>query len=91
MTRHGGKRLKERAGFNKRAAARMASRALTDGLPREQARGALREFMDVLWSARHNSENMRVYGEFVYLFSGETLVTVLPLPQSIRVLIRRAS
>lgn len=80
VTKHGQLRLKERAGFNRVAALRMAARALTEGISHGETTGRLRNYLDGLYRSNYVANNMRIHGEFIYLFTGETLITVLNLP-----------
>lgn len=90
VTNHAEDRLRERAGFNRKAAARMAQRALSRGLKHRDAVGRLRSYLDGLFLAHGTANNMRVYGEFVYLFKADTLITVLSLPRELRASARAA-
>lgn len=83
VTKHALRRMKERCGLPKKACGRLATTALNLGIPHGSLRGRLRKHVDylVLSHAGRTSE-IRVYGEFVYLFAGTTLITVLPLPNA---------
>lgn len=69
VSRHAKQRMKERCGFNGKAQERMARKALTDGITHAQTKGRL---------------NKRIYGDNAYIFCGETLVTVIPVPANIK-------
>lgn len=92
LTKHGVRRTRERLGIPKRAVSRMAERALVHGAQRTDFSGALRRYLDAHF---HNhsrlGNNMRVYGEHLFIFAGETLITAWTLPNEYRGAARRAS
>ncbi len=77
-TRHGANRGKERVGLPKRIIAAVAERAYTCGLPRTEAAGRLRRYLDALY--HKGGAMLRVYTGRVWVYRGEVLITVLPLP-----------
>lgn len=82
LTKHGKERAGERVGLNAGAAERMARRTLERGRRPADVSGRLRRYLDSL-SIEHGTTPV-IYGEHVYCFSGETLVTVLHLPRAYR-------
>jgi hypothetical protein len=84
VTNHAEKRFKERLGLPKSACQKHAQIAYDEGFKHEDARGKAKRYLDKLFLEHRNANAMRVYGEFVYLFTGETLITVLNLPKSVR-------
>ncbi|MNJ94828.1 hypothetical protein D3C87_125310 [compost metagenome] len=81
LTQHGFERFRERHGLSRDAAERLCKKALELGLKRENAPGRLKDYLDYLWNKNRTANNIRVYGEFIYIFSGETLITTWVLPQ----------
>ncbi|MCC2253577.1 hypothetical protein LKD70_03850 [Ruminococcus sp. CLA-AA-H200] len=80
ITRHGKKRLKQRAGLHKKAAARIVDRAYTEGICRENTKGRLRKWMDGIWRYNKNAIPL-LYGEKCYIFSKEQrLITIINIP-----------
>lgn len=81
---HGTDRMRERLGIPKKAAARMAEKALIEGTPHYEFSGSLRRYLDwiVLHDLpRHGAKVVRVYGQHVFLFGlDDTLVTAWLLP-----------
>lgn len=87
LTDHGSDRLKERVGLGKSAQARMAKRALKEGLSPTEFSGKARRYLDkiVLNEDHIGRKTVRVYGEFVFVFgSGHVLITVWNLPNEFR-------
>ena len=83
VTRHASKRMRERVGIPKKAVQRTAQLALDYGYRHSQTRGKLNEFLNKVYLQQGTANNMRVFGDKVYVFCGNTLVTVLQIPQDI--------
>ena len=86
VTRHAKKRLHERDGTKKSAVYRKASLVYERGYRVEETKGRLRRWVD---SNRGSADNLRVYGDKLYIFNGETLITVYQIPHEIRKRIRK--
>ena len=80
VTRHAEQRIRERVGLPKRVADKAAARALSDGVRRTETTGRLRRYLDALYHARNEANNIRVWADKVYLFHNVILITVLNLP-----------
>lgn len=83
LTNHGRKRLKERLGFPKSACDKMAQLAYDNGFKRDDARGKARRYLSKLL-IQGEANDLRVYGEFIYVFYDNRLITVLNLPKEMR-------
>lgn len=68
----------------KRLATKKAREALERGITHAEAVGQLRKYFDRLFLAQEKANNIRVYHNHVYLFANEALITVFPLPASLR-------
>lgn len=84
VTNHARKRFKERLGLPKAACLRQAQKAFDSGFTHAQAKGKAKRYMDSLFLKYRTANNLRVYGQAVYIFSGNTLITVMLLPVNIR-------
>lgn len=84
VTRHALERAKERSGLSKSAARNLATRALECGLTRSDVVGPLGYYLDGRLRSHGHGNNMRVYGENVFIFHNEVLITVFPLPASLK-------
>lgn len=84
ITNHSERRFKERTGLSKRLVTKKAQEALERGICHAETTGALRRYFDKLYLAQENANNIRVYCGNVYVFAYDTLITVFPLPQSLR-------
>ena len=63
---------------------RNARKALAHGVSHADATGALRKYFDKLYLQEQTANNIRIYNGAVYIFCNTTLVTVYPVPSSLR-------
>lgn len=80
VSKHAKKRLKERCGLNKRSIQRIADKAFTDGVRHSDTRGRLNKWITSLYFYNKTADNIRLYGDKVYIFAGNILVTVIQIP-----------
>ena len=81
VTRHATRRSRERLGIPKKTVNVNANKALRNGVHRERTTGLLRRYLDALWWADTPKDGIRVYHRNVYIFDGDVLITVIPLPR----------
>lgn len=81
ITRHAKKRLKERNGFNKKSMQRMADRAYEKGIPLSETKGQLHKWVTSVYFRNTEVNNLRIYGDKLYLFRDNILITILQVPQ----------
>lgn len=84
LTQHSVERGSERTGLNPKAFQRLAGIALERGRRPAEFRGRFRRFLDGLYLRERNADNVRVHGEYVYLFHGDVLITVIPVPHKLK-------
>ena len=81
VSRHGERRARQRVGLPKKSVERNAQRALTEGIGYREASGALRKYLGWLYERYNgNGNNIRIYGDKVWVFHDEILITVLNVP-----------
>jgi len=66
----------------------MSKKAFESGLKRKNTNGHLKKYLDELWNERKHANNLRLYGETLFVFSNHTLLTVWHLPTELRPLAR---
>ena len=76
-------RAKERFNWNEKTLLRMAQKALDIGFKHTQFKGAVKLYLRNLFLNNKSCNNIRIYGEVVYLFSGSRLVTLYRMPKEI--------
>jgi hypothetical protein len=82
ISRHGDLRARERMGIPRKAIARAAKRALTDGRTVDDYSGTLGLYLRF---KQKDGTKAYTHNGFVFVFgAGETLVTVIPLPRGFR-------
>lgn len=84
ITEHGDQRARQRLGIPRKAVPRMAARALQQGKRLSDFRASLRCRLEAIISTLHPNGDPRIYGEFVWIYESERLVTLWLLPQEIR-------
>lgn len=81
LTFHSKKKAKQRMGIPRRALRKNAEKALIYGLEREETVGRLRGYLDSVYFKMETADNMRAFNRYIYLFAGNTLITVLHMPK----------
>lgn len=89
VTHHARERGGLRLGLKPSSVARMAELALVNGIGQADCRGALRRYLDGLFLKERKATNSRIYGEHVFLFAGEILITILHLPNSYKAQVKK--
>lgn len=82
VTKHAEHRVRNRVGVNKQSVDKLAEKALIYGLTHKETTGRLHKYLTTLFLSKHKANNMRVYNRQVFLFHGNVLLTVFPLPQN---------
>lgn len=90
VTYHARKRMKGRMGANKSSVERMADIAYKKGIRHSDTTGDLHRWMDAQYLSERIANNMRIYGETLYIFRDQTLITVLHVPNKMRKQVREA-
>lgn len=78
-TNHAEQRIRKRCGLNKKSVDKTAQLAYEQGLTREDASRKLCRYMDAIAAGRKGTK-IRLYHNFVWVFCGQALVTVYPIP-----------
>jgi hypothetical protein len=84
VTNHATQRLKERAGIGKKSSKNMAEKALERGLTHADLQGNLKKYVDGAFKRSKSGNNFRVYGEKLYVFKDNILITVFNLPNNLK-------
>ena len=79
-TRHAYKRARQRLKWKKRTVNRMMKIAFRKGVRWSQTRGRLRRYLGKRIAKNPAVDNIRIYGEHVFFFSGKKLITLYRLP-----------
>ena len=84
ISRHAYERLHERCGFSRKAATRMAEKAFYTGMKHSDTSGQINRWITSLYFNNKNANNIRLYGNFAYIFCNKILVTVLEIPNNLK-------
>lgn len=84
ITKHAYERAKERLNLSKKSLDRMAIKAFKYGIEKGETKGKLRTYLDNLWMSEQKANNIRVYGENVFLFCDTSLITLYQLTNQLR-------
>ena len=84
ITDHAARRTKERLGLSKKVSGKNAEKALRYGIRHSDTSGSLNRYISALYWKHKTANNVRIYCNNVYIFHGETLITIFPLPQKYR-------
>lgn len=84
VTKHAEKRLKERLGLTKKSLQRITDRAYTDGISHKETKGNLKKWMDSVYLKEKTANNMKLYGDKIFLFDRNILITILPIPNNLK-------
>ena len=77
ISRHGFDRIRERTGWNKKTALRMVARVYDEGLSPDEVRGDYRPWVKQR-AAKSPESELRLYGQYLYVFENNILITVIP-------------
>jgi hypothetical protein len=77
---HAYDRGKERLGLDKSAFEKIATKAYIAGKPHKDCKGRLKTYVTSLYFQYQTANNIRIYGENIYLFKNNTLITCYQLP-----------
>ena len=81
---HAYDRAKERLSLNKKAFLRLAESAFIKGVRHSDTKGSLNKHITKMWFKYRSANNVRIYGENIFLFKDNSLVTVYQLPNNLR-------
>ena len=80
---HARKRMRERNGLNKKSIDRIADKAYKYGLKHGETTGRLNKWITKLYFVNRDANSIRIYGDKVYIFSNDFLITVFKVPNNL--------
>ena len=83
LTKHSISRLQQRCGVSKKNALKVARRAFRTGITHAETHGNLQKFLDSIYLSQQKGTNMRIYGNAVFVFKGDVLITVIRIPDNL--------
>lgn len=80
ISKHAYTRMKERNGWSKKTSTRMIQKIYSDGLRPNQVKGYLKGWVNGKADYTREDSELILFGEKLYIFNGNTMLTVLPVP-----------
>lgn len=84
ITEHAYERAKERLSWNTKVLDKMAEKAYNEGIKHADTKGQLKKYVDKIWFKHKVCNNIRIYGENIFLFGNNRLITIYQLPNELR-------
>lgn len=84
ITKHAYERAKERLRWKHKVLDKMAEKAYLDGIKHKDTKGSLMKYLTKLWFKYKHCNNVRIYGENIYFFSDNVLITIYQLPNTFK-------
>jgi len=81
VSSHGNKRVRSRCGIPKKSVQKLAKEAFEYGITHKETTGSLNKYITAQYFYNQSANNIRIYNQKVFIFSNETLITVLNLPK----------
>lgn len=84
ITFHAYDRGRERYQWNNKTLLKMAEIAFLNGIKHSQTNGSLKKYIDKLWHQNKSVNNIRIYGQDIYFFHDNLLITLYQLPNAMK-------
>jgi hypothetical protein len=81
ITSRGRTRMKQRGKFKSKSIDRLAGIVFEKGLTHAETSGQLNGYLTTLYDFNGQANNIRLYGDHIYIFCNEVLVTVYDTPK----------
>lgn len=83
ITKHAYNRARKRLSWRPETLERMAKRALRKGIKHDDADKILDQFFIKTYKNQYKANNVRIYGENVYIFKDRVLLTIFRAPNDV--------
>lgn len=80
-TEHAYDRAKERLNWKAKVLDKMMQKAYEEGIQHKDTKGSLKRYITKLWFKYKFCNNVRIYGENIYFFCDQKLITLYRLDQ----------
>lgn len=84
ITSHAYERAKERLGWDAGALEKMAKRSFSDGIKHSDTKGKLNRWLTKLWFNYKTCNNVRIYGQNIFFFRNNILITLYQVPNEFK-------
>lgn len=83
VTNHAKKRMKQRCGVKEKSSDRIAKIAYENGLRHGDCTGNLKKWVDSQYFKERTANQIRLYSDKAYIFTGDKLITVIQIPHNL--------
>ena len=83
VTKHAKQRMKQRCGLKEKSSDRIAKIAYEKGLRHSDLTGNLKKWVDSLYFRNRSANQIRLYSDKAYIFTGDKLITVIQIPHNL--------
>ena len=87
VTSHAYEKGRERLSLNKKSLLKLTTTAFERGLKHTDLKASLKKYIDKLFfnnSGRSKNFNIRIYGEVLFIFDNERLITLYQIPSNLK-------
>lgn len=83
ITIHAYEKAKERFKWKNKVLDKMALKALNEGMSHKDTKSRLNKYISRKWKMYKHCNNTRIYGENIYFFKDDVLITLYRLPNEL--------
>lgn len=84
VTEHAYEKGKERLSLNKKSLEKLAIKAFEKGLKHADMKAYLKKYIDKVYLRNRTANNIRIYGEVLFIFTDDRLVTLYQIPNNLK-------
>ena len=84
VTNHAYDRAKQRLSWKNNVLYKMAEKAYLEGIKHSDTKGTLNRYITKLFMEHKTANNIRIYGENIFFFSHNILITIYQLPNNVK-------
>lgn len=84
ITQHAYDRAKQRFSWKPDVLDKMAKKAFIEGIQHKELKSKLHKYITKIWFKHRSCNNVRIYGENIFFFSNNILITTYQLPNDLR-------
>lgn len=83
ITKHAYEKARERFKWKNKVLDKMAEKAFNEGTPHSDTKSRLNKYISHKWFMYKQANNVKIYGENIFFFKDDILITLYRLPQEL--------